>query len=56
MEIKMKNTQKEFLAKEIAETLKNREHWIAKYGADDDEVKNFDKLLKNLNAALANEQ
>jgi len=52
----MKNAQKEFLIKEINETLKNKEHWIAKYGKDDVEVKNFDKLLENLNTALANEQ
>jgi hypothetical protein len=49
----MKNTQKEFLVQEIENTLKNKEHWIAKYGKDDEEVKNFDEMLKSLNAELA---
>lgn len=56
MEIIMSNTRKEFLIKEINETLKNKEHWIAMYGKDDAEVKNFDKLLENLHTALANER
>jgi hypothetical protein len=50
----MKNTQKEFLVQEIKDTLKNKEHWIAKYGKDDVEVKNFDKLLESLTTELAN--
>tara|TARA_Y200000002_G_scaffold382589_1_gene400202 strand:- start:10294 stop:10458 length:165 start_codon:yes stop_codon:yes gene_type:complete len=50
----MKNTQKEFLAREIKNTLKNKEHWIAKYGKDDEEIKYFDELLESLNTELAN--
>ncbi len=52
----MKNTQKEFLAKEIKNTLKNKEHWIAKYGKADEEVKNFNKLLTSLKAELAKDK
>lgn len=50
----MKNTHKEFLAKEIENTLKDKKHWIAKYGKDDAEIKYFDELLESLNAELAN--
>ena len=49
----MKNSQKEFLVKEIKNTLKNKEHWIAKYGKADKEIKNFDEILNSLNAELA---
>jgi hypothetical protein len=50
----MENTQKEFLVQEIKNTLKNKEHWIAKYGKDDEEVKHFDELLESLNTELSN--
>lgn len=50
----MQNTQKEFLAREIENTLKDKEYWIAQFGKDDAQIKYFDELLESLNAELAN--